>query len=1083
MELNQNQKQAVEYLDGPLLVLAGPGTGKTQLLSQRVAHILKTTDANPDNILCLTFTDVGAANMRERLKSIIGRDGMKVNIGTYHAFGSQILAQYRNYNENYDRRLDSALDDVTTFKIIKTLRDALPATDILRGDKIKDIKDTISDAKKARLTPDDLAKVAEQNVEDSRQISQEVSPLLKQVVKGKYQASLDAAYLPIAEILAAYLDCGPIMPGVMRWGKIVAEALNDALELAAEKNSVAPLTDWRNEYFEQDGRGNYRLKDRIANKKLISFVKIMRQYEEYLHENALFDYDDMIEEAVMALEKDAGFRATLQERYQYIMLDEFQDTNPSQFAIVKALTGYEKPMVMAVGDDDQAIYEFQGALASNMKDFQEYYDAKVIPLVENYRSTQEILDFSEKIIAQAPDKKFETKKLIAHKPAPNKSQIYRYEFGGADAEYGFIAGKINELIESGVRQSEIAVITRKNKYFEPLLPYLKDYEKIKIAYEKRDNLFEDEKMHEIFTMAQYVWELANDKKPTVQLMEVLSFRCFEVPALEMVKLNMTARREHRSLLDYSTENGSDAVKEAVQYLADLAAKSFTEPLADLLFEIADKMRPSEMGEYERFGFYENIASLMGKLKNHFGEKKLRLGDMVEMLNDYMEAEMPLNTTSPYKDADDAVQLMTVHGAKGLEFEYVFIVSVDDKAWGGAKGNNNFLSLPKNLMQIRHTGITDSERLRVMYVALTRAKHTLILTNSVRDFTGATPARLEYFEEHEAKDDEGNDYVAAPLIPAGKVVQLQPSQDLAVRETNVKNWVQTHYVENPDMRAMLCDQMKGFRLSASALNSFVNIIYAGPKDFYEKYVLKTEFGPDTWQLVFGNLMHATFEKVAKEGLSDEEATEYYLSELENYDTTEEIRRLCREKGPESLVLSLTEFGDVVRRGKAEVSFGAENIVVGGVPVGGKIDLMVVDNDAKTIEVYDYKTGAYHDGRWTAEPSLFDHAMQLEFYRLLLNNSREYRNYRVTRGHILYVAADRDNEVHDKVYEFGDTIQFYSRNKLDFEFKLTDLIVALYPMMTSLSFVNDPEIFIDSDKQRTMPKVREFIKLLLAKASEK
>ena len=112
----------------------------------------------------------------------------------------------------------------------------------------------------------------------------------------------------------------------------------------------------------------------------------------------MFDYDDMIEEAVQALTRDDGFRMTLQEKYQYILLDEFQDTNPSQFAIVKALTNYEKPMVMAVGDDDQAIYEFQGALSTNMKDFQKYYKANVIPLVENYRSTQEILDFSREII-------------------------------------------------------------------------------------------------------------------------------------------------------------------------------------------------------------------------------------------------------------------------------------------------------------------------------------------------------------------------------------------------------------------------------------------------------------------------------------------------------------------------------------------------------------------------------------------------------------------------------------------------------------------------------------------------------------
>ena len=205
MQLNENQKQAVEYLDGPLLVLAGPGTGKTQLLSERVVHILKSTDTNPENILCLTFTDVGAFNMRERLKSIIGREGSKVNVSTYHAFGSNILAQYREYNENYDRRLDSPLDDVTQYKVIKMLQDKLAGTDILRGDCVKDIKDTISDAKKARFTTENLLKIARQNDEDSAEITSKVAPLLLKVVKGKYKESLECAYLPIYKELKALI--------------------------------------------------------------------------------------------------------------------------------------------------------------------------------------------------------------------------------------------------------------------------------------------------------------------------------------------------------------------------------------------------------------------------------------------------------------------------------------------------------------------------------------------------------------------------------------------------------------------------------------------------------------------------------------------------------------------------------------------------------------------------------------------------------------------------------------------------------------------------------------------------------------
>ena len=388
MGLNAKQKEAVEYLDGPLLVLAGPGTGKTQLLSEKVAYILKNTDTNPENILCLTFTETGATNMRERLRSIIGKDGAKVNIGTYHAFGTDILAQYKNYSEDYDRKLDSAIDEVTQFKIVRDLQSKLPGRDILRGDNVKDIIEVISSAKSAGLTAKDLELTAKQNIEDSKVLSEAISPLLENIVPRAFRESYDNAYRPIYEILSSYAENSERMIAIL------AKDLKEAIIEAESEEKIKPLSNWKDKYFEKDEKGNYRLKDRVANKKLLSVARIMDAYDNYLQENGLYDFDDMIEEAVKILKSDKGFRLTLQERYQFIMLDEFQDTNPSQFMIIKQLTDYEKPMIMAVGDDDQAIYEFQGALSTNLTDFQEHYCANVIPLVENYRSTQEILDFS-----------------------------------------------------------------------------------------------------------------------------------------------------------------------------------------------------------------------------------------------------------------------------------------------------------------------------------------------------------------------------------------------------------------------------------------------------------------------------------------------------------------------------------------------------------------------------------------------------------------------------------------------------------------------------------------------------------------
>ena len=1064
MGLNANQKRAVEYLDGPLLVLAGPGTGKTQLLSEKVAYILKNTDTSPENILCLTFTEAGASNMRERLMTTIGKDALKVNIGTYHAFGSEILALYKNYSEDYDRMLNSPVDEITQYKIISEIQENLPERDILRGDSIRNILEVISSAKKAGLTELDLKKIAEQNIEDSNVLSEAISPLLKQVVPYKYEPSLENAYKPIYEILKSYTEMKPILKNIERSIANLARDLKEALSEAISSGKITPLTNWRNDYFEQDDKGNYRLKDRIANKKLLSVANIMASYEAHLKDNGLYDFNDMIEEAVKILHNDSGFKLSLEERFQFIMLDEFQDTNPSQFTIVKELTDYEKPMIMAVGDDDQAIFEFQGALSSNLSDFQQYYSAEVIPLVDNYRSTQEILDFSRNIINQAPDR-FADKELISHKDALPASDIHRYEFISSDAECGFIADKIAGLVKSGVAQSEIAVISYKTKYFEPLLPYLKAQDGIKIAYEKRDDLFLDDRIHQIITICKYVLEIASEKTPSVQLMEILSYPFFKVPMVEVIHQIGAAKYAKQSAFDYLAKSEDENVSKAMGFLADLVAKSFNEPLDLILNAIVSKMDAESLSPYERFTFYENLGSLKGKVIRHYGEQPLRLKDFVSLMDDYQEAGMALTVTSPYKDSDEAVQILTAHKAKGLEFEYVFIISADHAAWGAGGGNNNLLVLPRNLTQIRHTGMTDSERIRILYVAMTRAKKGLYITNALRDFNGKSPERLEYFEERV----EG-DKIISPLMPLGVVETMYDMPEIEIREKNVKNWVSAYIEKSPDMRLIYKDRVKNWKMSASALTSFIDVVYAGPQSFFKSYILNTPREPDSESLVLGNLVHKTFETVTNEEISNDEAIAFFLKELDKYDTDTTIKQRIRENFPDKLLIALTGFEKVLRNGKAEVDFSPDKLVVDGVPLVGKIDHITIDEEAKTIEVYDFKTSGYHKEKWQSHRTLLKYMLQLEFYKLLLKNSPRFSKYEVTKAHILFVYPDSDNEVHDKVYDYNEIP----------EETLIDLIKAVYHYATTLEFLDDPEIFIEPDEQRGVKDIKNFIELLLAKA---
>lgn len=1084
MGLNPQQKKAAEYLDGPLLVIAGPGTGKTQLLSEKVAYILKNTDTSPENILCLTFTETGALNMRERLKSIVGTDAMKVNIGTYHAFGSDILSQYKNYSDSYDRKLDSAIDEVVQFKIIKDIQDHLPGSDILRGDAIRDILDTISKAKAANLTASELSQIADQNLADSKAISDFANIFLKNIVPRQFAASLVNAYQPLYDNLKQYAEIEPILKNIDRSIKSLVCDLKNALDEATATERIKPLSAWKDSYFEKDDRGNYRLKDRIANKKLKSLANVMQKYDDYLKSNGLYDFDDMIGEAIKALQNDQGFRLTMSERYQFILLDEFQDTNPSQFEIIKQITDYEKPIIMAVGDDDQAIYEFQGASATSLSNFQKHYNAETVTLVENYRSTQEILDYSTTIIRQVDDgSRFGDKELHANKEASSATQIERHEFLSSDTEYFYVADTISKLIKNGVKQTDIAIIAPKHKYILPLLPFMKAHNNINIAYEKRDNLLEDEKIHEILTISKLIYELAHEKQPHTSLLEILSYPFWNVSMLEVIKAVNRAHDNKKATLDYLADSASEDLQQIANFFANLVAKSYDTPLEIFLDYLIGATKLNDFkspfleyytkdSEYSTFELYENLATLRGKLNKYFDGKNPKLDNLIEMISDYEAATMPITSSSPYRDSEDAVQILSAHKAKGLEFEYVFLIAADHSAWGKGKGNNNLLALPKNLAQIRHTGTTDGERIRLLYVAMTRAKKHLIITNSVKDFDEKSPERLEYLGEYVEKQPDGTEKILVPNLPAGELnCHYQESAETKVK--SVQTWLSRYLTDSPDMRAIYKDRLKNYKMSASSLTSFVDVIYGGPQDFFNHTILRAPDEPATEQIIFGNLIHATFEHVTNTGANDEEAINFFLSELSKVSAEPEIIARIRDKGPADLAISLKAFGQILRAGKAEVNLAPDKISINGVPLTGKLDHIIIDDATKTIEIYDFKTGNYHADKWTSHPTLYKYMLQLEFYKLLLNLSPTYSKYKVEKAHILFVTPDKDGEVHDRVYEFNNTD----------ESELLNLIEAVYWQINTLSFLDDAELFIPADNRKTIKDVQKFISTVIDKMPQK
>lgn len=1101
MGLNKEQRAAVEYLEGPLLVLAGPGTGKTQLLSAKVAYILQNVDVNPENILCLTFTEAGAENMRSRLQSMIGKAALDVNIYTYHAFGSNILERYKGYAESFDRKLDSAIDETMQYKIIHEIQQSLSVNDILRDSDPKDIISTIGNAKAARLTASDLQKIAEQNIQDSIDLSSDISPILLGLrPREKFAVALENIYQPILGLLLAKSSTDPVAGNVERIANVLAKDLNKVIQeaTAEEKPKLKKLSDWKTKNFEVFIRDEkrpeikgYRLKDHVANLKLLSLAHIMQKYEETLRQMGQYDFNDMIECAIQCLKDDAGFRMQLSELFQYILLDEFQDTNASQFELIKLLTQYEKPVVMAVGDDDQAIFEFQGANASNLRDFQDYYGAKIITLLDNYRSTSEVLNLSRKIAEQIDDsfaKNYQVDKTLRSMQDVWRGdnllppQVTRHEFPGAVAEYYWIAREIRKLVDSGENPNDIAIIAPKHKNIAPILPYLKQ-QNLDVTYEKRDNILLDPKISQLIKLAKFVHHLASREQPAQDLLEILSYDFWQVPPTVVIKAVEQKWNSQKSVIDYLS--GDPQLEQIAELLAELASVATSAPLElwlDYLIgnaELGTIQSPileyyqRHCSEVELLEFYENLATLRQKvsahLKNAQGENAeiLKLKDFVNAMNDFELAKSEIMRISVYRDSGNAVQVMTSHKSKGLEFKHVFLTSVDDGSWGKSKGNNNLLTLPKNLTYIRHTGITDDEQLRLFFVAITRAKESLTMTSSIHKEDGSDNMRLRYLSE--ASRDSVQQ--TSPFL-LSSVQDIILHDDLTTAEkiqTMQLNWVSAYQKLEPAAMEILRERMKDYRLNATDLTSFVDIVYAGPQQVYQRKVLHAPAEPANFALCFGTVLHNVFEQVTTQSLDNGQALEIFRNEAKKADLDEAGRKDLLEKGEHDLLISLEKFGNILRspNARAELNLSSERLNFEGVPITGKIDHLEIDPQTKTIEVYDFKTGKYYDKKWDSQPSLFKYRLQLGFYKLLLNLSLNYRNYKVTKGHILFVTPDADDKVYDKVYDFNETD----------DNELKQLVKIVYRQLTSLDFVQDNELFLSADKAKTMKQIREFIQKLI------
>ncbi len=665
--LNKAQKEAVDAVYGPVLVIAGPGTGKTQLLSARVAQILKVTDALPQNILCLTFTENGAMNMRERLTQFIGPHAYDVAIGTYHAFGSTIISRYPEYFT--ELRLERPIDELGKHQILESILDNVEYSSPLKQLRyhIGDLINTISEVKRGLLTADDLRTIASSNLATIEAVSSDISDTLAPYAK-RLPSKLDIA-APLFESIHAILSKVKVASGMKypAFATLAATELELALAAAEDAGKTTPLTSWKNNWLTKDENNQYILGGTLESHRMTALADVLEEYQTRLASDGLYDFDDMILRAVTVLQQNDALRYSVQEQYQFILLDEFQDTNAAQLKLVELLTENPvhegKPNVLAVGDDDQAIYAFQGAEASNMLDyFRLYQDVKVISLEENYRSLPEILDAAANVAAQIESRlhtHFENveKTLVAKTVATEAVKLERKSFTSVIAERTAVADRITELIKNGVTPSEIAVLAPKHKYLEPLVPYLQS-RNVPVSYEKRENVLDTLVVRQVLTMSKLVLALHKGSLAGADSLwpEVLSYDFWDFSTADIWNISWQAsdtRTPWSKLLLESAE-----FKHAALLILTLASKVETETLEYMLdaligtndVQTHDRSLPSVRSPLRAYYFeqsgdtvlYETVTQLTvlrTRLREHqVGEgRMLGLADLLEFVAAYESA--------------------------------------------------------------------------------------------------------------------------------------------------------------------------------------------------------------------------------------------------------------------------------------------------------------------------------------------------------------------------------------------------------------------------------------------------------------
>lgn len=996
--LNSKQKQAVDTIEGPLMVIAGPGSGKTELLSLRVGNILRQGHVSPHNILCLTFTDNGATNMRERLASLIGGDAYRVSIFTFHAFCNHIISRHPEYF--WKAAHFSQATDIARAEILQSLFIMLPHGHPLASfhpEKgfvyLRDVADRIKHIKSYGYTAEEYLSVINELPKEYEAINNVLISWPERLSIKKAKEEIE----PIESALRALKGTTSLY---------LASTLAGALDEALTVGKTEPLGNWKAKFTVKGDEGLI-LKDSHNEEKILAVGELYKRYSEVMHNLALYDYDDMIIEVIHALRDNSILRNGLEEQYQYILVDEFQDTNEAQMSLVRAITANHihegRPNVCVVGDDDQAIYKFQGAEISHIMRFRDslYKDVVTIVLDKNYRSTQKVLTLARTLITQGKgrlENKYEDiKKVLTSENASLKDGNVTITQTDSDVrEYAHIARSIRKELDAGSEAHDIAVLARGHRELRAILPYL-DREHIPYEYNKKANVFDEPHVKILIEVCEYIASIMTEEKTREYLLpHLLSHPCFSIDRQAIFSFAIQAKESHTSWTEVLMTTEHEGIKKIGELLATLTILSESTPLEHILEKFMEESGFKEFyfsresitkSPTTYVAFLASLKTFIEALRVWKEGEVLFVSDVASFVQMHIDHDITLRSESPFMKNENSIQLMTAHASKGLEFGTVYLISAHDALWTKSP-RTNIAPLPSPLVPLMQpAGDTEDDFIRLLYVAITRAKHTL------------------HISSHEAQ---------VRYLPQLDVAVVEKSDEVPIEaHENALSLYKEPYKE--DEWALLRRLVKNYKMPVTHLNNFINIAEGGPLYFIEQNLLRFP-QPMNPSGVYGSAIHKSLEEIIMYPKYHGEVTAPLQHLLTVF--TKELTRgrlplhevQKQKKRGEDVVTKLYKMteGMFVHDDQVEVDMKNEGVMLGDAHITGKLDLLIVRD--KKYEVVDFKTGKAF-GTWDEAKTdndkikLHKYRQQLIVYKLLLENSIHYKDLPVGKCSLWFVEEEK------------------------------------------------------------------------------